>query len=201
VFILVLPSLYSLGFISQQDINRIGIVLNFIAGFMVAPELLGPNNVQKAEDLIEKILLRAQGIPSKIKIVTSDIITVEDLELSDILIVIAYISVTSLLLLVAVRNLLPALEQESRGFSTRDWIVILIITTGNVVVYQVIVGGSKVATWLLKHLAGDDRVRAFLVRSGIFVFIIGNLLQLVATYQPDDLGIRGLIHTILGIFS
>lgn len=39
-------------------LNRIGIILNFLAGFMLAPELLGVERIRKTEDFLEKIVSR-----------------------------------------------------------------------------------------------------------------------------------------------
>ncbi|NJO84256.1 MAG: hypothetical protein HC828_16700, partial [Blastochloris sp.] len=48
-----LPVGYLLGAISIEALNRIGIVLNFAAGFMLAPELLGRQRLATMEDRIE----------------------------------------------------------------------------------------------------------------------------------------------------
>lgn len=49
------PILYFLGYINKEWINRIGIILNFLAGFMVAPELIGVERLAKIENYMEEL--------------------------------------------------------------------------------------------------------------------------------------------------
>ncbi len=48
-------------------LNRIGIVLNFLAGFMLAPELLGVERLQKAEQRLKSTLMRIGKFTSTTK--------------------------------------------------------------------------------------------------------------------------------------
>ena len=48
--ILAIPVGYYLGYIGVIGLNRIGIILNFCAGFMLAPELIGQKRLQWLED-------------------------------------------------------------------------------------------------------------------------------------------------------
>jgi len=65
-------------------LNRAGIILNFLAGFMLAPELIGLARLQRAEDRIERTLQTMRRVsnqltPSELtpnRVVTSDFMTV-----------------------------------------------------------------------------------------------------------------------------
>ena len=49
ILIFGMPSLWFFGYISNTYINRLGIILNFLAGFMIAPELIGKTRLQSIE--------------------------------------------------------------------------------------------------------------------------------------------------------
>lgn len=51
--LVAIPLLYYFGYMSAGWLNRIGIILNFCAGFMVAPELLGVERLTRIEIVIE----------------------------------------------------------------------------------------------------------------------------------------------------
>jgi hypothetical protein len=55
VIALTVPILSFQGVIDQEWTNRLGIILNFAAGFLIAPELLGLERLRKAETSIETI--------------------------------------------------------------------------------------------------------------------------------------------------
>lgn len=56
VVIIAIPLAYYFGYIGVTWLNRIGIILNFCAGFMLAPELLGVNRIRKLENRIKSFL-------------------------------------------------------------------------------------------------------------------------------------------------
>jgi hypothetical protein len=51
--LIAIPLLYHFGYIGTVWLNRLGIILNFCAGFMVAPELLGTVRLEKFEKALE----------------------------------------------------------------------------------------------------------------------------------------------------
>lgn len=57
--VLIVPALSFLKIIDSDWTNKLGIILNFFAGFLIAPELLGLDRLRKFEELIEKV---ARGI-------------------------------------------------------------------------------------------------------------------------------------------
>lgn len=56
VVLVALPVAYYFGYIGKEWINRIGIILNFCAGFMVAPELIGQDRLRKVEENLERFV-------------------------------------------------------------------------------------------------------------------------------------------------
>jgi hypothetical protein len=63
--VVALPVVYYLGFIDQSWTNRIGIIFNFVAGFMLAPELLGKRRLLRFEVMIEAFLFKINGLMAK----------------------------------------------------------------------------------------------------------------------------------------
>ncbi len=47
VVLIAIPLAYYFGYIGVAWLNRIGIILNFFAGFMVAPELFGVERIKR----------------------------------------------------------------------------------------------------------------------------------------------------------
>src|SRR5262245_46084403 len=66
VFIIVvltaIPLLYYFGYIGIVWLNRIGVILNFCAGFMVAPELIGNEGLRKIQLKTTRILFRLREL-------------------------------------------------------------------------------------------------------------------------------------------
>jgi hypothetical protein len=52
VVLVAIPLLYYFGYISNDWLNRIGIILNFCAGFLVAPEIIGTTRLGTRKELI-----------------------------------------------------------------------------------------------------------------------------------------------------
>jgi hypothetical protein len=65
VVLLALPLAYYFGYMGKDWLNRLGIILNFCAGFMVAPELLGVARLDKGEKYLEYISERIMKFSSK----------------------------------------------------------------------------------------------------------------------------------------
>jgi hypothetical protein len=58
--------IYYSGYIDKDWLNRIGIILNFCAGFMLAPELLGTERLRNAEGYIENVFTVANELGQSI---------------------------------------------------------------------------------------------------------------------------------------
>jgi hypothetical protein len=67
VILVVIPLLYYFGYISVVWLNRIGIILNFCAGFMLAPELIGAKRLQRMELLMENVMFSIIAVANKYK--------------------------------------------------------------------------------------------------------------------------------------
>jgi len=151
-------------------LNRIGIILNFCAGFMVAPELLRVERLRWIEEGIEKVLARFQKFANANRVLSP----IKKLYLVGYIVV--FISFTVITL--AKRNGDDTLPNY------------LTVPAPFVIVISVCVVGVIVATLLVAllldyvagKLAGDDRLRSILVWWGIVFFIVGNLLQFISTF-------------------
>src|SRR5687767_3282152 len=59
VVLVAIPLLYYFGYFDAIGLNRFGIILNFLAGFMLAPELLGLKRIIKVETTLERVIIVA----------------------------------------------------------------------------------------------------------------------------------------------
>jgi hypothetical protein len=171
VVLVAIPVLYYFGYIGVVWLNRIGIILNFCAGFMVAPELLGVSRLHRIEVFIKQVLRRLRRftianrrISPAVKLMLFGYMT--------IFIVDGFILFT---LRLNANTTLP------------DYIVKLAPIAMIVASFVI---GAILATFLVavlidyasKELAGNERLRSILVWWGIIFFIVGNLLQFISTF-------------------
>jgi hypothetical protein len=67
VVLVAIPLLYYFGYMGKEWINRIGITLNFCAGFLVSPELLFRGNILiKSEQSLKTFMSDLQQITNRI---------------------------------------------------------------------------------------------------------------------------------------
>lgn len=157
---------------SVSWINRLGIMLTFLAGFMVAPELIGLERLTRAERRIEKVLakvvssLKDEIQPEAVFGLLLSIVAFFVWQLISDLPVLAYFKIIK-----------PALYIKILGSFLLGIVFMVCILV-------------PVFYWLLSRmlsrLDGNDRLQGLIISWGIAFFIIGNLLQLIATFLPAD---------------
>jgi hypothetical protein len=211
-------------------LNRVGIVLNFLAGFLLAPELIGIERIKKAEKYLEILLARLDmGIHSTLDKITYKQKHMEDgLGLALIfwtiiigmffilywfgsiygalqgaaiyLSAIVFITLTLTLILAWFnRNIFT--ENKVKGVKKFlfiityifglfriFWIIIFVSSrellkfTIQIPVFKILDIVNSTIRFISNHLEGNERLRSIMVTFGILIFIIGNLLQLLATF-------------------
>lgn len=161
--------------LAEDWLNRIGIILNFLAGFLLSPTLLGLERLQRIEAWAErKLTATRQWSQSEAAITTAAVmlaavITIEvisgfaiTLRLGsgrDVLMYVGLLMVFAVCLV-----LLVARKQSPASLSVR------------------LVGFLAEAA--IRSLEGNDRLIGWITAAGIITFIVGNALQFVATFHP-----------------
>jgi hypothetical protein len=226
LFLGVLPLLYFSGYINQDWANRLGIIMNFLAGFLVAPELLGEERLVKTERYLENRFQRIQDVLTRAKDRIKDSgpsISGEDeagvkkmlpFSLLTILLLgaILYLESIPLLSPLLFMNTICVVSMVPMIF------IVLIVSYHNIpgpnrfvvkLVRSVILSSAfagffvfglvslpflllmegipsliiTLVRYILSGLAGDNRLRRLLIGWGIILFILGNVLQLISTFN------------------
>jgi hypothetical protein len=141
-------------------LNRIGIVLNFVSFFLVAPEILGENRLIRIELRLQSLLVKVSRISpghDALGGIAGALLTV----LAAFVIVIPQLLKIDLLTALVVIFIPP--------------IAFLILA-----VFWIWIGNKTIQ--LLKYLTNHMRIRQFLLIVGVSFFITGNLFQLLATF-------------------
>lgn len=212
-------------------LNRIGIILSFLAGFMLAPELIGEERIKKFERTLEFIsdssYRRMSGLTDRLRakwrfkiwvyallasIYSYSLLNNKTWEFYLTLdstgrvvvfvpLIIIFGSLTILWLLFErdrvkvfflslpsniknihwwTRAFLPVLLYPVILFVVP--IVLLLLTSTNlmliIILSPLVYSTKKVKT----YLEGENRVRTIIILVGLLFFIVGNLLQFIATF-------------------
>jgi hypothetical protein len=198
-------------------LNRLGIVLNFLAGFMVAPELIGSTRLARLQSRLDKnlpVLHRWLGIRLSDNSVVGTIYfsilviigcVVQTLGMTGVTVLGAplYGFVGGISFMVTVlfspgillgklfRKLgrpVPVFVNLLLIVCCFSWSLGFVVIGGWVFVFITLVEYwipkllVRVIGRLLPHLGEDTKFRELLVSGGIAAFILGNFLQLLATY-------------------
>ncbi|MBI3244058.1 MAG: hypothetical protein HYZ49_17380 [Chloroflexi bacterium] len=231
-------------------LNRIGITLNFLAGFMLAPELIGLERLNRIEIGLETVFRNSQiflnGIRERIELETPSFANLLLRLLTAIAIILIviwsifsrnyYIIVTALVLLycalvlvnLLLMNLLMRVPAALKASKESHQNIL-----GKILLFLQVFGSQRISLWrtirtihvallitpfywlplspqvvsflvlkllvapllviilllpikiigfAISRLEGEEIVRAFVVWWGVTFFIIGNMLQLIATF-------------------
>jgi hypothetical protein len=212
---------------SGDWVNRIGIILNFCAGFLLAPELIGIQRLQRFEKFLEESVPRfrnfVEGLPRRIQNLLELGLpwlvfnSIGSLAIWWVFVVtgpvsgrIAAISVAVPLVAFCVSGLIlrlirrPRVLERSELWEWMDLInglsfALLMLELSALLIPLMILGtvcwvlvrvSAGLLSWVLGivlvRLTGSDRLRGVVVILGIAVFIVGNALQLWATWLSDS---------------
>jgi hypothetical protein len=218
---------------SGDWVNRIGIILNFCAGFLLAPELIGIQRLQRFEKFLEEsiprsrnavslLVLRIRTAIARFRIIATNPRTPLGFfalvaPLSSVILWGGFLYATLFLFQLSVQEIavlvicavaIPfvALCVSSLVRQNQPLRVIKYIS-GAILIYEfsfllipltislTILGtaglvGALLLYWVLgivlARLTGNDRLRGVVVTLGIALFIVGNTLQLWATWLSDS---------------
>ena len=169
-FVAYLYWFYREGIFDAAFLNRLGILLNFFAGFLVAPELIGATGMQRVETAIKNVSVVLSGI--------SDFLTKQE-KMS----IQQYYGMRMLTLFVAAPVILFVTSLTSHFFNTNSTATAILVPTLYVLIsLAVVLLLSAYAPYLITSLKNKDALRRALVRWGIACFIFGNLFQFISTF-------------------
>ena len=206
LLVLALPIVYLLGYIGKDWLNRYGIILNFIAGFMVAPELIGIERLRTLEQKLEQWL---KTLKEKL---SSEKMTAKDLFMGGLFVVLQ--SAPALILIIVLYPLAKErlawiigaiiifyflvwlgkeLDSGILQLVTFPlillWMILVELLVSpffSVILFIIYVITTAIHTligFLISNLEGEERLRSIFVWWGILFFIIGNALQFLSTFD------------------
>jgi hypothetical protein len=177
---------------NEDYLNRAGIFLNFVAGFLLSPTLIGERiigDIEKwAEAKMSSMIERAGAFRVAVLVVplNSATMTVFVLALAAM-----FMSARGLLAFgtgepFTGSSLSPpdpgrVLEYHAARLLFAGLIVVGLMP---VVLYAAVSTIESVAHTTLRGLKGDDRLISYFSPVGIFVFFVANAMQFAATFHP-----------------
>ena len=168
--LIAIPLLYILVHIGNEWLNRTGIILNFCAGFMLAPHLIGDERLGLIGLGVQQSVSRFGGL---LRIRRKHSYLLRTYLIASIMIFFTCV------LVLGNENLKP----NSQPWYLVKFAPFYIVYTG---VSIVIVGGIFLIALLLsfsiKRLIGNEILKSTLKYWGIIFFIVGNLLQFISTF-------------------
>jgi hypothetical protein len=144
-------------------LNRIGLLLDFLAFWLAAPEILGEERLKKAESLVERFI---KAFPFVITIIIG------------LIVLVAYAYMGS----VDVDNLFKTMQIDS-PLEIRVYSALFCFTPILVAVLVPIIMVMLFATSqkLLTIMANDENIRKRALVIGAILFILGFILQFIAS--------------------
>jgi hypothetical protein len=155
----------------SEWLNRLGILLNFIAGFLLAPQLIGVARIHRIENALERALGAAQHRVDALRRRTKG-------RFVPFVFLVTTVGAVALGA-AATDTFLSFHVPEVAGVVSRMVAIVIVVT---VLAATAIVLTERIAGRLVRSLDGDDRLSSYLVGLGIVTFVSGNLFQFVATF-------------------
>ncbi|MFD2937075.1 hypothetical protein [Spirosoma flavum] len=198
--------LFQFGYIEPVWLNRVGIILNFIAGFLVAPDLIGIDRLETFENRVEvylnQIHLRSRWgnyiFPwrpdniGRLPLIQYGLFVVVALLLILITIIGSkhYLIASTILI---TYSLACAWDVYKKSFwRDQSWketiedyflsIFSIIPILKFAIEISIVFLIRSIAGRLLIELKGDRQLIKVLIQCGVLFFIMGNLMQLLATF-------------------
>jgi hypothetical protein len=181
-------------------VNRIGIILTFLAGFMVAPELISIERINKFEDSLEKRMDRFRAwanrmFPGGTKLpllwlfafLGGYIYTFYFWFHSPVPLWVHAVSAsffTAIVFLMAL--IVNRRNRQLLAFALLSVPITFLVCPLLILYYITLDLLDRSFERLSKRLEGDERLKSILVALGIVFFITGNFLQLVSTFLPSN---------------
>lgn len=179
--------------------NRLGIILNLVGSLLIAPELIGLRRLSSFEKSLENRLINVQNNFEYIALRASR------LRLNWLILVfyIIPLTLTCTGIIIAVINLEKIRNFFEQNISDNSFVTVTIIAILvlalllgiwqfipslflNIyirILFIIISALFESVRFAIKVLSVNNALRKFIVRFGLILFIVGALLQLLATYQ------------------
>lgn len=181
--------------IDLDVLNRIGIILNFLAGFMLAPDLIGTERISKFENYIE---LKIRNLIKNIRVNLKYSYIRLGGSLIGFIFVLITLTICGLFFIpiVITEGYLLVLVQKTIGKPLLFFIllIVLVLEIGTLltlyfpkrakfILIKTLRILIKIMNKLDKFLEKDKTVLTLLTIGGIVFFIVGNLFQFVASFK------------------
>ena len=158
------------GFIGAENMNRIGIILNFITAFMVTPELIGPSKLQALDEKVKDFLQKYR----------SWIISNKELSYMK-----KFLILTSIAMLFCYGMVYLSKQQPSNDIPDYLFRIAPFAIVGSIILLFAVILIYLAGTLLnqvLEKTTKDGSFRSTLTWWGIIFFLVGNILQFIATF-------------------
>jgi hypothetical protein len=181
-------------------LNRAGIILNLLAGFMLAPDLIGRSKIlsfeQKVENKINPLIDRVKADLEK-NLALADrrnivkiFVNTTGIYIIGLLIVVGLLGIlvgfigVNLLSNPRILGIIGALMLASpvMGFGILLWID-LTPRFSRIILLAVLQCLLKISNHIEKFIKEDETVLTLLTFGGIVFFIVGNMFQFIATFK------------------
>lgn len=165
--------------VDAATLNRLGIVLNFLAAFLVGPELIGEGRLRRLEGWLERssdrlarwlqraaVWLRREQVGRFVTFGGGFIV----------LLALGY------WWLGALTGDVSSMAQRGRAVFGLGLVASAVTFIGLPLLALALIAVARLLRVLVASLAGDDRLRGYAVALGIICLVVGNAMQLAATY-------------------
>lgn len=164
-------------------VNRIGLLLTFLAGFLLAPELIGVKRLSRFEEWLERTAKniakniqerRRQGIKLAHESIFHEQRDVKPEE---------YTFARSAKAVLGF-YVIPLIAGTLALIFIHDWLVRIFLAPLVIIswIFYFIIFVWGGALLLLRLLRGNNRLKTWMIVLGLLIYIVGNLLQFWATF-------------------
>ncbi len=162
--------------------NRIGLLLAFLAGFLLAPELIGEKNLNRFEEWLKRISKKVAKFVQNIRKEGLENLEKDDIKKNNIDPKLYGFAYSAKVLLSFYFIPLAAGTVGLILITNRIiWFILLPFVLISWFCYIMILFWG-VALLLLRLFRRNNRIKRWMLVLGLFMYIIGNILQFLATF-------------------
>jgi hypothetical protein len=154
-------------------LNRSGIVLNVAAGILLAPELIGLERLRALEGWLERNLPHVHKALSRMRAVLSPSRWAGPVATATFIGGIVWLATVTVG---------PPDVRRVAGEIIDELLILYGLSLLVYGIWFAVASLDEILGFLFRSLSGQDRVVAFMVVFGIALFLLGNFLQLIATF-------------------
>ena len=149
--------------------NRVGIILNFISFWFAAPEILGEERLRKIEASFEKV----------VKAGSTCLVVFLFVTLIPLFVIMLFFLMPAL-----ITGIMMLFTGSSLWAGIKTLLAVIGFWLGVALLVQVVNLVPELTERFLNMLADNQRIRQRALILGALLFVLGNILQFVATYAP-----------------